>query len=45
MAWHYDDPNEPNRIQLCPDTCAAISMGGGTIGYRLYSPAIVLPIE
>ena len=45
MAWHYDDPNKPNRIQLCPDTCAAISMGGGTIGYQLYCPAIILPIE
>lgn len=44
-AWHYDNPTTPTRIELCPDTCTAISMGGGTIGYQLYCPVISLPIE
>lgn len=23
-GWHYDDPQEPSKILLCPSTCAAI---------------------
>lgn len=23
--WHYDDPNQPRQIVLCPDACAALS--------------------
>ncbi|HEX4338960.1 MAG TPA: hypothetical protein VH062_23800 [Polyangiaceae bacterium] len=43
LAWHYDDINKPTRIELCPDTCNAISKGGGVIGYQLYCPVIPLP--
>ena len=45
LAWHYDDPMAPTRIELCPDTCSTITKGGGTIGYQLYCPAIELPIK
>ena len=45
LAWHYDDPKKPTRIELCPETCKAVSMGGGTIGYQLYCPVVSLPIR
>lgn len=24
LAWHYDDPETPSRIVLCPDACQAV---------------------
>ena len=26
-GWHYDDPNQPTRIILCPATCDALNSG------------------
>jgi Mg-chelatase subunit ChlD len=24
-TWYYDDPNDPTKIVLCPDTCSAVT--------------------
>ncbi len=46
MAWHYDNPDSPTTIQLCPATCdvvggteggAAIDISGGC------EPTVVIP--
>jgi hypothetical protein len=27
-AWHYDDADDPTRIELCPAACALVEQGG-----------------
>ena len=34
MAWYYDDPKKPSRINMCPGACDAIS-GGGSVQIKL----------
>jgi hypothetical protein len=34
IAWYYDDPKTPARINMCPSACDAIS-GGGSVQIKL----------
>jgi hypothetical protein len=27
-AWHYDNPNKPTRVELCPTACETVKQGG-----------------
>lgn len=41
-AWYYDDPQQPTKIVLCPDTCAAVrSDAAGTIDIILGCGTVV----
>jgi hypothetical protein len=30
-GWHYDNPAQPSRIVLCPNSCADVTKAGGTL--------------
>lgn len=30
-GWHYDDPNNPTKIELCTSTCNSVQMASGKI--------------
>jgi hypothetical protein len=30
-GWHYDDPNNPTQIVLCPNACTTVAAPGGTL--------------
>lgn len=30
-AWYFDDPDDPNAIRLCPDTCARVREQSGSL--------------
>jgi hypothetical protein len=30
-GWHYDDPQNPQKIELCGDTCSSVQMASGKI--------------
>jgi von Willebrand factor type A domain-containing protein len=34
-GWHYDDPNAPQRILLCPRSCDRVSGPGGNLYYSV----------
>lgn len=40
-GWYYDDPTAPKRIILCPDSCTAVGMAGGTLDFAFGCTTIV----
>jgi hypothetical protein len=34
-GWHYDDPDAPSSIQLCPRSCDRVSGPGGNLYYSV----------
>lgn len=34
-GWYYDDPNNPQSIHLCPQSCDRVSGPGGTLFYSV----------
>lgn len=34
-GWYYDDPDAPQRIQLCPRSCDRVSGPGGNLYYSI----------
>jgi hypothetical protein len=34
-GWHYDNPDAPERIQLCPRSCDRVSGPGGNLYYSV----------
>jgi hypothetical protein len=40
MAWRYDHPTAPTKIQLCNTTCKTVTMAGGSISLALHCPTV-----
>ena len=34
-GWYYDDPVNPQRIELCPASCQRVSAPGGNLTYSV----------
>jgi hypothetical protein len=30
-GWHYDNPNQPQKIQMCPSSCDLVKAGAGKV--------------
>jgi hypothetical protein len=45
MAWHYDDPNAPTKIELCDATCKTVTSTGGTIDIALHCPTVPVVLQ
>ncbi|HKU45057.1 MAG TPA: hypothetical protein VJR89_43155 [Polyangiales bacterium] len=44
LAWFYDDPNTPKRIEMCPAGCKAIA-AGGTVQIKLGCETVPLIVN
>lgn len=33
-SWYYDDATTPTEVRLCPEACAAVTAGPGTVAVR-----------
>jgi hypothetical protein len=42
LAWHYDNPDAPQKLVLGANTCKAITSGGGKIRVSLECPTVEL---
>jgi hypothetical protein len=31
QGWHYDDPSQPQKIEMCPSSCDQVKAGGGKV--------------
>lgn len=42
-GWHYDNPQSPERILLCPSSCERVGAPGGRLAYTVGCATRVVP--
>ncbi|HEV8551108.1 MAG TPA: VWA domain-containing protein [Polyangiaceae bacterium] len=44
-GWYYDDPNAPATVELCPATCADVSIPGAALRFSVGCATLPKPVR